>query len=173
VIALQALLQQQPPAAAADATLSITAVQLEERLREMLGERKSSSSSSSSPPTEASSSAEARRFSSRRRRTQSVDVRHSTTAPPPNARVTLIRSHLPCSGDETQSHVHPPPPLLKVRRVQASQCISCSLFFSNSPTYSRLLCRIPDGVSRHRCAMRQDACTARGCRAAAIIISIG
>ncbi len=65
----QALLQQQPQAAAADASLNMTCAQLEERLREMLGERKlpQSSSPSSSSPVEP-------RRSSRRSISANVEV---------------------------------------------------------------------------------------------------
>jgi hypothetical protein len=81
---LQALLQQQPSLAAADASLSITPAQLEERLREMLGERNPSASPSSSSSAAAAaasassvdalSSSEARRSTNRRSRANSSDV---------------------------------------------------------------------------------------------------
>lgn len=51
VMLQQALLRQQPQSAAADASMSISCAQLEERLREMLGERKPPPPSSAPSPS--------------------------------------------------------------------------------------------------------------------------
>jgi hypothetical protein len=83
VMGMQALLQQQPPAAAADATLYITCDHLEARLREMLGERKPAAASASASASSSPSSRTKRRSASNSSEVRAFALRLLQPPPPP------------------------------------------------------------------------------------------